>query len=93
MFMARVIGSLTASVVVEGMEGIRLLVVQCEKSDGTKSGKPLVACDGTFHAGPGDLVYLVDGREAGFPFPDVSVPSDATIVGIVDRVDLSARQM
>ena len=87
MFMARVTGMVTASVVVAGLEGVKLLYVLPESSDGTPSGKSLIACDGTGQAGIGQLVYLVDGREAVLPLPEEFVPSDATIVGIVDRVD------
>jgi len=89
MFLARVTGMVTASVVVDGLEGVKLLYVQPEKSDGTLMGKSLIACDGTGQAGAGQLVYIVDGREAVLPLPEEFVPSDATIVGIVDRVDVS----
>lgn len=87
MFLGRVIGALEATVVVDGMEGVPLLWVQPERSDGAPAGKAIVACDATPQAGPGDLVFLVDGREAGLPLPVEFVPADATIVGIVDAVD------
>ncbi len=87
MYLARVLGSVVATIKVEGMEGVPLLVVQGEGSDGRKNGASLVAADSTGQAGPGDLVFMVDGREAGFPLPVDTVPADMTIVGIVDRID------
>jgi ethanolamine utilization protein EutN len=42
----------------------------------------------TLRAGPGELVFLEDGREASFTLPTTFVPIDAAVVGIVDRVDI-----
>lgn len=86
MFLARVIGTVEATEAVPGMAGVKLLWVQPENADGSPAGGALVACDATPQAGEGDLVYLVDGREAGLPLPDPNVPADATIVGIVDTL-------
>lgn len=88
MFLGRVIGTVEATVKYEGLEGVKLLWVQPTQSDGSDRGEPFVACDATFQAGEGGLVYMVDGREAGLPLPVDFVPVDATIVGIVDEVDL-----
>lgn len=88
MYLGRVIGTVQATFVYEGLEGVKLLWVQPESSDGAASGDALVACDSTPQAGIGDRVFLVDGREATLPLPEEFVPSDATIVGIVDEVDL-----
>ncbi len=88
MILAKVIGSLEATAIAEGLEGVKLMWVQPIRSDGSPSGGALVACD-TQQSGPGETVYLVDGREATFPLPHTFVPVDATIVGIVDRVDVS----
>ena len=88
MFLGRVIGTLEATVVSPGLEGVKLLLVAPQSSDRSPTGAPLVACDATPQAGIGDTVFLVDGREAGQPLPVEFVPVDATIVGIVDAVDL-----
>lgn len=87
MFLGRVIGTVEATFVSEGLEGVKLLWVQPEYADGRDAGDAIVACDATPQAGRGDRVYLVDGREAGLPLPVDFVPVDATIVGIVDEVD------
>lgn len=88
MFMARVIGTVVSAMVVEGFEGIRLLLLSPEKSDGSVAGKVIVACDATLEAGIGDRVNVVDGREATLPFANTFIPADATIVGIIDRVNV-----
>lgn len=88
MYLGTVIGTLQATVVYEGLEGVKLLWVSPRDSAGVVTGSPLVACDATPQAGPGDTVYLVDGREATMPLQNDFVPVDATIVGIVDAVDV-----
>ena len=39
-------------------------------------------------AGAGELVYWCKGKEASFPFLPTQVPTDATVVGIVDKITL-----
>jgi ethanolamine utilization protein EutN len=43
-------------------------------------------------AGPGDLVTFVAAREAALALPVTFVPVDHAIVGIVDEVELAARE-
>ncbi|MBK7257858.1 MAG: hypothetical protein IPI01_08675 [Ignavibacteriae bacterium] len=38
----------------------------------------------------GDTVFWVGGAEATFAFPDRQIPSDASIVGLVDRLDVGS---
>lgn len=85
MFLGRVVGRVWSSVKNPGLHAQRLLVVQPVLPDGTATGKQLVCTDST-GAGAGELIYWVRGREASFPFQPEEVPSDATIVGIVDEV-------
>lgn len=91
MTLARVIGSLQATTVChgcDGLRGVKLLWVRPQSSARTPSGDPFVACDATGQAGPGDLVYLVDGREAAMAFENDDIPADYSIVGIVDAVEV-----
>lgn len=67
------------------LEGIKFLLVQPVGSDGADKGRPVVALD-SVGAGAGEMVYWCRGREASFPFLPVEVPTEATIVGIVDEV-------
>ena len=87
MFLARVVGTVVASRKDEGLVGTTLLVIQPLATDRKPAGKPLVALD-SVGAGEGEDVFWVRGREASFPFLPAEVPSDATIVGIVDHWNL-----
>jgi len=84
-----VCGTLVASRKDERLEGINLLVIQPIQPDGVFSGKTLIATD-AMGAGPGERVFWVKSKEAANPFEPVEVPTDATIVGIVDRVNVEA---
>jgi ethanolamine utilization protein EutN len=83
-FLARVVGTVVASRKDPGLVGTTLLVIQPLKTDGTPSGKPLVAVD-SVGAGVTEDVSYVRGREAAVPFLPAEVPTDAAIVGIVDH--------
>jgi ethanolamine utilization protein EutN len=83
MQLARVIGTVVATVKNESLEGRTLLVVQTLNKDLEPSGKPMVAVD-SVGAGIGELVFWCRGREASFPFKRDDTPTDCTIVGIVD---------
>jgi microcompartment protein CcmK/EutM len=85
--LARVIGTVVATVKDASLEGKTLLVVQPLDRQGRDKGKPVVAID-TVGAGVGELIYFCRGREATFPFLPDLVPSDGTIVGSVDRVNI-----
>ena len=87
MLLGRVIGTVVASRKDEGLVGTKLLVIQPLSTDHQPAGKPLVALD-SVGAGTGEDVFWVRGREASFPFLPSEVPSDATIVGIVDHWSL-----
>ncbi|MFP4384544.1 MAG: EutN/CcmL family microcompartment protein [Spirochaetia bacterium] len=86
MDLARVMGSVTATVKYPGLEGVKLKWVQPLDESGKNVGPPLVACDAT-QSGVGDTVFLCGGREAALALDVTFVPVDASIVGIVDKVD------
>jgi ethanolamine utilization protein EutN len=90
MFLARVIGNLVATKKVEGLRGIRLLMVQPVGEDGQARGRAVCAADVT-QAGPGDLVHVTESREAALALPDPFVPVDAAIIAIVDQVHVETR--
>jgi microcompartment protein CcmK/EutM len=87
MQLARVIGSVVATRKDENLAAQTLLVLQPLAADGSPVGRTLVAVD-SVGAGVGETVFFVRGREASFPFLPHEVPTDAGIVGIVDRYDL-----
>jgi len=83
MQLARVIGTVVATVKNESLEGRKLLVVQTLNKDLEPNGKPLVAVD-SVGAGVGELVFWCRGKEASFTFKREDTPTDCTIIGIVD---------
>ena len=87
MQLARVIGTVVATRKDENLAGITLLLVQPLTPNREPAGRPLVAVD-SVGAGVGEIVFFVRGKEASFPFYPTEVPTDAGIVGIVDRWDL-----
>ncbi len=85
---ARVIGTVVAAQKYEGLEGIKLLLVQPLDEDLVPRGHTQVAADATGQAGQGTLVFTVGSREAAQALPEVFVPVDLAITGIVDDIDL-----
>jgi ethanolamine utilization protein EutN len=86
MQLARVIGTVVASVKSPGLDGVKLLVIQPLDRELRPVGSQLVAADAVHMAGPGELIYFVAAREASQAMPDPFVPVDHAIVGIVDAV-------
>ena len=84
MILARVIGTVVSTLKDPGLRATKLLLLQPLRTDGTPSGRPLVAVD-SVGAGEGENVFYVRGREAALPFLPDEVPTDAAIVGIVDH--------
>jgi ethanolamine utilization protein EutN len=74
--LARVIGNVVASRKDDGLSGHRLLLLQPVAPDGTPNAKPLVD------------VFYVRAREAPLAFLPHEPPVDATVVGIVDHVNV-----
>ena len=83
MQLARVIGTVVATVKNDSLEGRKLLIVQSLDANLRPQGKPLVALD-SIGAGKGELVFWCRGKEASFPFKREDTPTDCTIIGIVD---------
>lgn len=86
MFLGRVVGCVWATAKDANLTGQRLLVVQPVTPQLAPRGKRLICADST-GAGAGELVYWCRGKESSFPFLPAEVPTDATIVGIVDMVN------
>jgi microcompartment protein CcmK/EutM len=91
MYLGRVIGCVWSTVKNPQLAGMRLLVVQPLTSDLQNTGKRIICTDCT-GAGDGEMVYWVRGKEASFPFLPAEPPTDTTIVGIVDSVNLMPRE-
>jgi ethanolamine utilization protein EutN len=91
MQLARVIGTVVATIKNESLAGRTLLIIQSLNKDLEPLGKPMVAVD-SVGAGVGELVFWCRGKEASFPFKREDTPTDCTIIGIIDSVDHVTRQ-
>jgi ethanolamine utilization protein EutN len=89
--LGKVIGTLVASMKYEGLEGVKLLIIQPLDRNLKPKGQPQVAADGTAMAGPGELIYYEESREAALACPVKFVPVDTAIVGLVDELKVMGR--
>jgi ethanolamine utilization protein EutN len=85
MYLGKVVGCVWSTVKAERLTGQRLLIVQPLTPELKPTGKRLICTDCT-SAGAGELVYYCGGKESSFPFLPTEVPTDRTIVGIVDAL-------
>ena len=87
MYLGRVIGRVWATVKDPGLSSQRLLLVQPLSPEGKPTGRRLVVTD-AMGVGDGELVYWSKGKESSFPFLPTEVPTEMTIVGIVDSINV-----
>jgi microcompartment protein CcmK/EutM len=86
MIIAKVVGTVVSSQKAEKMEGIKLLLL--EKVDAvTLAGKNdfVIALD-SVGAGIGEIVLYVSGSSARSTTVTEGVPTDSTIIAIVDNI-------
>ncbi len=88
MQLGRIMGTVVATEKVDGLDGVKFLIVQPLDKNERPEGSPIVAADAVHMAGTGELVYVVASREAAEAMPVRFVPVDHAIVGIVDEVHL-----
>ena len=91
MQLGRVIGNVVCTIKNPSLDGLKVLIVQPLDRNGRDKGRPLIALD-SVGAGAGETIYWCRGREASFPFFPVEPPTEATIVAIVDTVNIPARK-
>jgi len=89
MKLGRVIGRVWATVKEPKLTGVQLSVIQPVDEKLAEVGPPLIAAD-IINSKENDLIYWVGGAEATFPLPDRQIPSDVSIVGLVDSLDMKA---
>ena len=87
MFFAKVIGTVWATRKDQNLQAFTLQFIQPLTADRKAVGDPIVAVD-TIGAGPGETVFYITSREATIPLPVEMAPVDASIIGIVDRIDV-----
>ncbi|MEM6988439.1 MAG: EutN/CcmL family microcompartment protein [Pseudomonadota bacterium] len=88
MRIARVTGTVTASVKPTALTAVPLVVVDIEDGAGAVVASGVVAAD-VVGAGPGELVLLAEGSAARLPASLASAPVDAVVMAIVDSITLS----
>jgi ethanolamine utilization protein EutN len=95
MFLARVTGSVVATQKVASLTGHKLLTVEPLRIEPTASrlvstGRSFVVVD-TVGAGQGETVLIVQGSSARLTPETEKLPVDATIIGIVDTVNVESK--
>lgn len=90
MKIGKVIGNIWATRKDEKLAGFKLLLIQpIGVLDDSYDGVPLVAAD-IIGAGAGEKVIFVSGSSARSAAGDNSTPVDATVVGIVDDMEINS---
>jgi ethanolamine utilization protein EutN len=87
MQLGRIIGNVVCTMKDPALIGQKLLIVQPLDRKGRDKGRPVIALDAV-GAGAGETIYWCRGKEASFPFLPADLPTEATIVGIVDSVNI-----
>ncbi|RPI73809.1 MAG: ethanolamine utilization protein EutN [Ignavibacteriales bacterium] len=89
MFLGRVIGNVWATQKYDALHSFKLMIVQPINGGNENIGDPIIAVD-TVGAGSGEVVYYITASEAVIPLPVEMAPVDASIVGIVDSINLKS---
>jgi microcompartment protein CcmK/EutM len=81
MYLGKVIGRVVSTVKDPALTGKKMLLIR-RLPDG-----PVVVALDAVGAGAGETVYVCRGREASFAFKPEEVPTEASVVAIVDAVE------
>ena len=92
MKVAKVIGNIWATKKEERLQGYKFLLIQyVDVTNGDVKSSPEVAVD-MIDAGVGETVIVVSGSSARNASGNINLPVDATIVGIVDGLDIDGKK-
>jgi ethanolamine utilization protein EutN len=86
---ARVVGNVWATRKEPSLNGLKLLIVEPYDPNTGEKSKAIVAADAV-GAGIGELVIVVSGSTARRALGKDNIAVDATIVGIIDEVEVEA---
>ena len=93
MYAARIIGNAVCTCKEQKLVGLKLLVVQPISLLTLKNeGKPVVAIDAV-GAGESEVVLVVGGSSARQTAVTANMPVDATIMAVVDYIDINGKQV
>jgi len=87
MRIGRIIGTVVATRKDEKLVGSKLMITQLLTFKLEPIGEPMIAVD-TVGAGIGDIVLFTTGTAGRIAARKLDAPIDASIVGIVDNIDL-----
>ena len=88
MFLAKVIGNVVSTTKDDRLIGCKLLIIKRINERLETQEDVLVAVD-TVGAGNGEIVLVITGSTARLMADDKVAPIDASIVGIVDSIEVS----
>jgi microcompartment protein CcmK/EutM len=91
MLLARVAGTVVATNKEPRIEGFKFLLLEKIDVPTMKGRNDFVVAMDTVDAGVGEIVFYVAGSSARMTTPTDGKPTDASIVAIVDAVDLDGR--
>lgn len=87
MLLGKVCGTVVATQKDENLAGGKLQILKLLTMEGTLTNKTIVAFD-TVGAGYGEVVIVVTGSSSRMTERTRKAPVDATIVGIVDELEI-----
>ena len=87
MNLAKIIGTIWATQKDPQLENLRMQLIQPINSHQKELGKPIIAVD-SVGAGTGEIVFYITASEAVIPLKNKPSLSDATIIGIVDNIEV-----
>ncbi|WP_399629575.1 EutN/CcmL family microcompartment protein [Sporosarcina sp. SG10008] len=87
MRLGKVIGNVWATRKEEGLQGVKLLIIQPEDAYGNPVRTHFVAAD-RLGAGIGDQVIVTSGGSSRFIDKDNPIPIDAVVIGIIDSTEV-----
>ena len=90
MDVCRVVGQAVSTAKDEGLHGTKLMRVRTAGPDGVPNGAAFAATD-TVGAGEGELVLVARGSAARTTGRTGAVPTDATIVAILDSLTIDGK--
>ena len=93
MYAAKIIGNAVCTCKEQKLVGLKLLVVQpISLLTLENEGKPVVAIDAV-GAGESEVVLVVGGSSARQTAVTTNMPVDATIMAVVDYIDINRKQV